>query len=928
MKYLKILTGLICFCVITFALGAFLYIKVLPCAIGNKKVLNFIEKTGSKIMGAQLTIKKPSLKTEWSPYVNLKFDEISLKKENKNLLDVKDFDSRISLAKIFKKQLIIENIKTDNIYANISGIMDLPPFKQTQPTQNGFNVDIFKSKADIKNLDAFYQIDKENSVKLNAKNVKISENPNKKYLSYDLKATLMRDKSKLDILAKESGENTIIENKERLVIKDSNLTVDKAKVLLNGAIDIKNYDLNFKSKNFKVKDAIDILDSQIVKNNLSDNLVYFKNIGGDFDFDVNVNNKGINGNMKLNKLSFDLIPFNNLPVILNSGKVDFDNNKINLKDFKGFYDGKTYNKMDFEGSIKDYIKSVDTNLIGNAVITNDFGQKYLSKMVGYPLQIRGKADTRIILKSKYNKFDITWLYKFEKGNGFLFDGEEAFINNEAIRVLVAKMHLADNLLAIKSLDYHIARQDPKDKRRGHTPILSMNGNIDLSGGKQVIKDLGLTLTRPMPSGFVNMLVKQNLFKNGTFTGFMRYVNTGKTPVLEGDFQVNEVAVPSQRLFIKKGVFKTDKENMNIIAQGGYRRSKYNINAKIKNELIFPIIVRDADLEVDNMDVERYLQAFNNQNPSDNASENVSNAISKSLEQEVDEDSDTPTFDLANLIVEKCTMKVKKGNYKKIDFANVIGNLTLDKNSILKLDSNRFDIAEGQAEAKVNCDLKKHLYNLTLAVIKVNSDTLATELVNLPKEIKGKASGIINLNTDKTLKLNGNIKFVINNGEIAKIGLIEYTMKVAALFRNPIVMITPSVVSDLVDIPEGKFDRINGDLTLERNVVRRLVIKSVSPQLSTYIIGRYNLDNQDAILRVYTRFSNRSKGAYGFLRSLSLNTLANRIPFSSRNNSNYYEAEIKELPKIEVDDKDTQIFLTKVDGDIIQNNFLSSLHKIK
>ena len=82
------------------------------------------------------------------------------------------------------------------------------------------------------------------------------------------------------------------------------------------------------------------------------------------------------------------------------------------------------------------------------------------------------------------------------------------------------------------------------------------------------------------------------------------------------------------------------------------------------------------------------------------------------------------------------------------------------------------------------------------------------------------------------------------------------------------------------------------------------------------------------MRVYTRFSNRKKGVFGFLRSVSLNSLANRIPFSSRNNSNYYESEIKEIPRIEADDKDCQIFLTKVDGDIVLNNFLSSLYKIK
>ena len=54
-------------------------------------------------------------------------------------------------------------------------------------------------------------------------------------------------------------------------------------------------------------------------------------------------------------------------------------------------------------------------------------------------------------------------------------------------------------------------------------------------------------------------------------------------------------------------------------------------AKIKNEIVFPIIVKDANLEVDNMDVEKYLQAFNQQNPSEQASNDIHQTISKSLE---------------------------------------------------------------------------------------------------------------------------------------------------------------------------------------------------------------------------------------------------------------------------------------------------------
>ena len=142
------------------------------------------------------------------------------------------------------------------------------------------------------------------------------------------------------------------------------------------------------------------------------------------------------------------------------------------------------------------------------------------------------------------------------------------------------------------------------------------------------------------------------------------------------------------------------------------------------------------------------------------------------------------------------------------------------------------------------------------------------------------------------------------------------------------MINPATFSDLVNIPEGKFNDIKGSLEIKDNVVERLMIKSSAPQLSSFIIGRYDIEKSDASLRIYTKFSNHNKGFAGFLRNISLNSLANRIPLSSRNDSNYYSAEISQLPPIDANEKDCQIFLTKVDGDIEHNNFISSLKKIK
>lgn len=218
--------------------------------------------------------------------------------------------------------------------------------------------------------------------------------------------------------------------------------------------------------------------------------------------------------------------------------------------------------------------------------------------------------------------------------------------------------------------------------------------------------------------------------------------------------------------------------------------------------------------------------------------------------------------------------------------------------------------------------------MKLGILDVNSDIIATTLLTLPREISGKASGLIELNTDDSMKLNGSVKFLIKDGTIQKVGLVEYILKFAALFRNPLVMISPSTFSDLVNIPEGNFDKITGTLLIKDNVVERMMIKSSAQQLSSFIVGRYDIENSDAALRIYTKFSNKNKGFAGFMRNISLNSLANRIPLSSRNDRNYYSAEISQLPPIDANEKDCQIFLTKVDGDVEHNNFISSLKKIK
>ena len=142
------------------------------------------------------------------------------------------------------------------------------------------------------------------------------------------------------------------------------------------------------------------------------------------------------------------------------------------------------------------------------------------------------------------------------------------------------------------------------------------------------------------------------------------------------------------------------------------------------------------------------------------------------------------------------------------------------------------------------------------------------------------------------------------------------------------MISPTTIWDIINVPDGKFNKIEGSLEISNNVIEHIKIKSFAPQLSAYIAGRFDLDSRDASLRIYTRLTNKKKGVYGVLRNISLSSIASRVSLGSRNDSNYYASELSELPSIDANDKDCQIFLTKVEGDIEKNNFISSLKRIK
>ncbi len=926
MKKNKALTVLLSTGAIIVTVFVLAYFIILPAIVSNSKIMNSICKMISKNMPVQITIVNPDLKTRINSDVIFKAQKIKISDNKINLFEINNFKAGVKLSGLLRKRFVVNTLNADYIYADTNKLIKaFPADENTSAPENDWKLDLYDSILNLKNSLILYSPKPDCNIKVTADDINI-DNTNKKerYVHFNIGTEIKNKNETLSF--KIADENKVLIANKHLYINDCIFKINNSNVHINAeGSNEKGLSANVSSEKFKVEDVTGLLETDLVIPNSSEILSFFNNLGGDFDFDINLTKDGMQGKVIVNNGFMKIIPLNNMPLKINEGIVQITPETIELKDFNGYYGKNAANKVSLQGTVKDYMKSVDTEIDIHTAANNEFAKDYLSPVAGIPLEIikaetkaGAKAGTKIIVKSLYDKIDIIVMSKLAKGDDILVDGA-SLTPVTYDRAVKADMHIEGKYLDLREVNYYIAQELKKGSKV--KPVVTLRGRFDITKEIPDMKAFGFEIPNPLPSEFLNILAGQKLFKGGKFAGKLYIVNEDENPVIKGKITSSDVRIPSQRIFIKKADLYTDNDTIHIKSNGRFKRSEFTFAGDIKSSIKYPIVIRNLDFELDKMNLEKLMNSFNQAPQTDIAANNATD------EGTSNHDDNVVTFDTNNIIIEKCVFKLKEGLYKDINFGNLIANLTLKDNK-LDLHSNKFDIAEGISTVKVLCDLNKHKYYLRLGVKDVNSDIMTTTLLNLPREISGKASGLIEINTDDSMKLNGQIKFAINNGQIQKIGLVEYLMKFASLFRNPLVTISPSIFSDIVNIPEGNFDKISGELYIDNNFVKLLKIRSSSPNLSSYIVGCYNLENSDAILRIYTKFSNKNKGAAGFLRKISLSSLANRMPLSSRNDANYYAAELKNLPPIDADEKDVQIFLTSVDGDIEHNNFLSSLKKIK
>ena len=908
-----VIAGILCL----FAAGIGLYKCVLPAVINSQSTADFVSKQAKKVLNADVDIKNVCLTTGIE--VAFKVDKITISKDGKNYLTLSDIDTLFSLKELASKKIIVKKMLAKDIYVDAYNLSKLLPQqkKKKEKKKSPINLDFYNTLLGVKNVKLVYYTP-DLKLDLETKHAIFDRRDAKKYLHLDFDLHISKAGHKIDISA--NDQNRIYMENHVAYIRDFPIEIEKSKIVINAYMTNKGkYELNVAAKGFNAKDIADIVNSNLIIAYGSQMLAPIKDINGTVDFNIKYADKKLSGDIKVNEVNLKVEPLLDMPVKITGGLVKIGEKDIDFSDFKGYYNNKTTNTLSMKGYTKDYQKACDTKIDSDIFVTNDFFKNYLSKMLGSPVQIVGDSMSKLIIESKNDMpVQILWFFLLKENRGFKF-GDQSMVLKDYKTFFKVDLSVIKNILKINTINYHIT----KELKRGMTPLVQISGNLDMADNMKIL-DLDIKMPRPLPSEFLNFIACQKIFKKGQVSGNMTIDNHGSVAKMTGEFNLDKVIVPAQRLFIRSAKLKAAGNKIALVSEGRFKREQYKFDGYVLNELRLPIIVKDVNLSLDNIDVEKILEQGQGNSDTQNAAQAF---VSTGADNE--ENSDViPPFQKGLIVVERCSLDLLKGVYKEINFGNIHADMTLDKDGILNIKSNRFDIADGHSSLRVNADMVNRKYNFKLGVKDVDSDVMATAILGLPRQISGKAKGFLDLTTDETLKLNGDIKFKVNDGTIGQVGYVEYILKVASLFRNPLAMISPSILADLVSIPDGKFDIIEGEMKLEDNIIKRMKITSVAPELTTLVYGRYDLSTNDSMLRIYTKISDKGKGFAGVLRNISLNSIAAKLPISARNESSYYANELEMIPKLESGEERAQVFLTKVDGDLINYNFLSSLKRIK
>ena len=226
-----------------------------------------------------------------------------------------------------------------------------------------------------------------------------------------------------------------------------------------------------------------------------------------------------------------------------------------------------------------------------------------------------------------------------------------------------------------------------------------------------------------------------------------------------------------------------------------------------------------------------------------------------------------------------------------------------------------EIFNGQITGKIQYNLRDEHFITDIMTRGVSAEPIFNIISNRKDNISGTMDFDAKLNGELSSKesLNGNVKFIVNNGRMSSLGKLEHLLYAQNVIADNMLRTSLSVVTKAITLKDtGLFKYLRGDINIENGIANINMLQSQGPLMALFIKGQFNPIDNNAKLIVLGRLSNEVVSGLGAFGDFSFNKLLIMLT-GEEAKSGVLPEDFDKIPQLSM--KNTKEFRSIINGNI-------------
>ena len=537
----------------------------------------------------------------------------------------------------------------------------------------------------------------------------------------------------------------------------------------------------------------------------------------------------------------------------------------------------------------------NSKIVGKSEIIN-----YNNELINYIVNFDGFVNSKDLTKFSNNstRFPIKMNINGTKSNCIsnlqvLFEKTDVF-DEPSILNLMTKFE--KNNLKIEDFSFYSFvgdfSNDYKSNLKGTKKIV-LTGNIE-NISKPLLKNIRIFIPQQLNFHILDNIIqiKGDIFINGEY----------KKPEIVGQLLLQNLFNQSTQLSLSNCSIDFNKNNIVINAPVvKLLDSSFGLNALLSNDFTETITIKNISLKSKYINTDTLLMY-----------------------------KDEPS-------IKNLPLKILDGKfYSERLLANIYGSplylsaFTSDiklNDKIVYLKNISSELFNGRITGNVEYNLKDEHFNTKLMARGVSAEPI----FNIISPQKDTINGIMDFDTgisgELTSKksLNGNVKFIVNNGRMSTLGKLEHLLYAQNVIADNMLRTSLSVVTKAITLKDtGLFKYLRGDIDLENGIANIKMLQSQGPLMALFIKGKYNPTNNWGDLIILGRLSDEVISGLGAFGDFSLNKLLVMLT-GEESKQNVIVEDFDKIPQLPM--KNTKEFRSYIKGFIDKTSSVISFNWI-